>query len=178
MEPKSKEQQKEITAEMYLAFWEGEGRLPEGFSFSYGRGTPFDSLLNGIEKETDLFWNKSGISDWIYLSDSVEINAAAAAIANWARRHREMGDRMCFGEKCKALFPYCSKKVMVVIDHKDRFDGMTEETIRNCQDAGVLFCTVQSFYTLYDLIEKRLKIVEYETHPNYHDETHGSWWIE
>lgn len=176
-------------------FMNGEGRLPEGFSDPYNRttaygfvlrGTPFDTYLNKIRNRVDALHNRSGISDWLYLDESVEINAAAAAISDWVKRHREMHDRLM--EKCHIgnttiMLPlsastYCNEKLMIVIDDRRIFEDMTEESVQRCKDAGISFCTVLSDCKLYDLIEQKGKEIAYVTYPNYHDETYADWSIQ
>lgn len=86
---------------MFQNFMEGDGRLPEGFSERYNRTipsglvlheTPFEAYLKKIWDRVDALRNETGISDWIHLDGSVDINAAAQAISDWSKRHREMND--------------------------------------------------------------------------------------
>lgn len=171
-------------------FMNGEGRLPKGFSDPYHRttasglvlrGTPFDPYLNQIRNRVDALHDCSGISDWFYLDESVEINAAAAVISHWVKRHREMRDRL--KEKCRIghttiqlpISTYCNKKTMIVIDDRRRFEDLTEESIQRCKEAEISFCIVFSDGKLYDLIEQKEKEIAYEAYPNYHDETYANW---
>lgn len=100
---KSKEQKiADARAEIektFQDFMEGEGRLPEGFSERYNRttsfgwvlrNTPFEAYLSKIRDCVDALHDRTGISDWLYMDESLEINAAAQAISDWAKRHREM----------------------------------------------------------------------------------------
>ena len=41
--------------------------------------TPFEAYLNKIWDRVDSLHDKTGISDWLYLDESVDINAAAQA---------------------------------------------------------------------------------------------------
>lgn len=64
---------------------------------------------------------------------------------------------------------------MIVIDDRRRFEDITEESVQNCKDMGISFCTVLSDCKLYDHIEQKEKEITYETYPDYHDETHADW---
>ena len=72
-------------------------------------------------------------------------------------------------------FRHCGGKVMVVIDNKRRYEGITEESIERCEAEEISFCTVLSDCKLYDLIEQKEKEITYVTYPNYHDETYANW---
>lgn len=174
----------------FQVFLEGEGRLPEGFSERYNRtapsgfvlhDTPFEAYLNQIRDRVDALHDRTGIADWLYLDESVEINAAAAAISDWAKRHREMN--VLLREKSRvgnmsAAVPvsnYCAGKIMIVIDDRGRFADITEESLQKCKAEEISFCTVLSDCKLYDLIEKKEKEITYVTYPNYHDETYADW---
>lgn len=52
--------------------------------------TPFKAYLDTIKADVDRLYDDTGISDWFYLDESVEINAAAAAISDWVKRYKEM----------------------------------------------------------------------------------------
>ena len=52
--------------------------------------TPFKAYLDTIKADGDRLYDDTGISDWFYLDESVEINAAAAAISDWVKRYKEM----------------------------------------------------------------------------------------
>ena len=67
---------------------------------------------------------------------------------------------------------------MVVMDDGHDFNGIGEETLKNCKDAGISFCTIVSDRAMYDLIGQKEKEVKYATYPNYHDETYADWWLE
>ena len=191
---KSKEQKiADARAEIektFQDFMEGEGRLPEGFSERYNRTissglvlheTPFKAYLDKIRHSVDALYDKTGISDWLYLDESVEINAAAAAISDWAKRHREMN--VLLREKSRvgnmsAAVPvsnYCTGKIMIVIDDRCRFESITEESLQKCKSEEISFCTVLSDCKLYDLTEQKEKEITYVTYPNYHDETYADW---
>ena len=109
---------------MYREFLEGDGRLPEDFSFAYDRtaasgyilrGTPFDAYLDGLWDEVDSLRNMSNISEWVRLSAGAEINAAAAALVTWVKKTREMTEVL--QEKCRIghttimmpVFPCCTR---------------------------------------------------------------------
>lgn len=183
-----KERQAEIE-KTFQDFMRGEGRLPEGFSERYNRtcfghvfrGTPFDIYLNKISDIVDSLKDRSGISDWFHLDESVEINAAAAAISAWVKRHREVNrllDEKCHVDHTTIMLPvstYCREKIMIVIDDRCRFEDITEESVQSCKAAGISFCTVLSDRKLYDLIEQKEKEITYVTYPNYHDETYADW---
>ena len=171
-------------------FMEGEGRLPEGFSERYNRTissglvlheTPFKAYLDKIRHSVDALYDKTGISDWLYLDESVEINAAAQAISEWAKRHKEMNALLM--EKnhvgnATIMVPasdYCAGKIMIVIDDRCRFESITEESLQKCKSEEISFCTVLSDCKLYDLIEQKEKEITYVTYPNYHDETYANW---
>ena len=181
-------------AEMERAFQDlnGEGKLPEGFSAPYNstfedgfvlRGTPFDACLRTIRDSVDDLKNRSGVSDWLYLDDSVEINAAAEAISDWVKRHREMNkwiDKKChvgnrYISPPLSAFPYCVENIIIVIDDRRRFEDMTEESIQRCKDVGISFCSIVSDCAMYDLFEQKTKAIDYYTYPNYHDETYADW---
>ena len=166
-------------------FINGEGRLPEGFSEPYNTtyesygfttyGTPFDTYLNEIRSNVDDMDGMSGIKDWIYLDESVEINAAAA-ISDWAERHFEMDGLL--KEKCRkyhldywkimlrlpvSQFSRGMGKIMVVVDDRSRFENITEDSLRRCKNAGISFCTVLSDRKMYDLIAQEEKEIVYST---------------
>ena len=192
---KSKEQKiADARAEIektFQDFMEGEGRLPEGFSEPYIRitsfglvlnDTPFKAYLDTIKADVDRLYDDTGISDWFYLDESVEINAAAAAISDWVKRYKEMETMLrkkaCVDRKTTVsppAFRHCGGKVMVVIDNKRRYEGITEESIERCKAEEISFCKVLSDYKLYDLIEQKEKEITYVTYPNYHDETYANW---
>ena len=192
---KSKEQKiADARAEIektFQDFMEGEGRLPEGFSEPYIRitsfglvlnDTPFKAYLDTIKADVDRLYDDTGISDWFYLDESVEINAAAAAISDWVKRYKEMetmlSEKACIDRKTTVITPefrHCGGKVMVVIDNKRRYEGITEESIERCKAEEISFCTVLSDCKLYDLIEQKEKEITYVTYPNYHDETYANW---
>ena len=178
---------------IYKDFLDGEGRLPEGFSERYNkilpdgyiiRKTPFELYLKNIWKSVDKLRDESGISDWLYLDESVDINTAAAGICDWIKRHKEMNDLL--SKKCQIgnttimlpLSTYCDGKLMVVIDDSRRFDDITKEYLHNCKAVGISFCTIISDCALYDLIEQKEKKITYVTYPNYHDETYADWSLE
>ena len=140
-------------------FMEGEGRLPEGFSERYNRTmpsglvlheTPFKAYLDKIRHSVDALHDRTGISDWLYLDESVEINAAAQAISEWAKRHKEMNALLM--EKghvgnATIMVPasdYCAGKIMIVIDDRCRFESITEESLQKCKSEEISFCTVLS----------------------------------
>ncbi len=170
-----------------------EGKLPEGFSEPYTiydtrvhyvyRGTPFGEYLEEIRDNVDSLHDESGISNWLYLDESVEINAAAQAISYWRKRHKEVNAQLhenCYVAKAKAYIwpsssPYCDKKIMIVIADRSRFDGMTEESIQKCKEQEISFCTILSKSKMYDLIEQKEKEITYRTYLNYHDETYADW---
>ena len=93
---------------IYREFQEGEGRLPEGVSDPYNQynpdgvhrslNTPFEPYLDSIREGVDALRDGSGISEWLYLDPSVEINAASAAICDWVKRQRETTELL--QEKC------------------------------------------------------------------------------
>ena len=167
-------------------FTNGEGRLPEGFSEPYNTtyesngfpayGTPFDTYLNEIRSNVDDMDDMSGIKDWLYLDESVEINAAAAAISDWVERHFEMDGLL--KEKCHkyhldywkiklrlpvSRFSRGMGKIMVVADDRSRFENITEDSLRRCKNAGISFCTVLSDRKMYDLIAQEEKEIVYST---------------
>lgn len=175
---------------IYEDFLGGEGRLPEGFSERYNRSlpdgylireTPFEPFLKSIWKSVDKLRDETGISDWLHLDESAEINAAAAGICDWVKRHREMNDllrKKCHIGNTSIMLPlsaYCEGKLMVVMDDRRRFDDITEECLHECKAAGISFCTVISDCALYDLVEQKEKKITYATYPNYHDETYADW---
>ena len=191
---KSKEQKiADARAEIektFQEFMEGEGRLPEGFSERYNRTipsglvlheTPFKAYLDMIWHSVDALHDKTGISDWLYLDESLEINAATQAISDWAKRHREMNALL--KEKSHVgnttiMVPvsnYCTGRIMIVIDDRYRFEDITEESLQKCKSEEIYFCTVLSDCKLYDLIEQKEKEITYVTYPNYHDETYADW---
>ena len=191
---KSKEQKiADARAEIqktFQDFMEGEGRLPEGFSERYNRTmpsglvlheTPFKAYLDKIRHSVDALYDKTGISDWLYLDESLEINAAAQAISDWAKRHREMNALL--REKSHVgnttimvpVSDYCTEKIMIVIDDRCRFESITEESLQKCKSEEISFCTVLSDCKLYDLTEQKEKEITYVTYPNYHDETYADW---
>ena len=191
---KSKEQKiADARAEIektFQDFMEGEGRLPEGFSERYNRTmpsglvlheTPFKAYLDKIRHSVDALYDKTGISDWLYLDESVEINAAAQAISEWAKRQKEMNALLM--EKSHVgnatiMVPasdYCAGKIMIVIDDRCRFESITEESLQKCKSEEISFCTVLSDCKLYDLTEQKEKEITYVTYPNYHDETYADW---
>ena len=178
---------------IYKDFLDGEGRMPEGFSERYNkilpdgyiiRETPFELYLKNIWKSVDNLRDESGISDWLYLDESVDINTAAAGICDWIKRHKEMNDLL--SKKCQIsnttimlpLSTYCDGKLMIVIDDRRRFDDITKEYLHNCKTVGISFCTIISDCALYDLIEQKEKKITYVTYPNYHDETYADWSLE
>ena len=178
---------------IYKDFLDGEGRLPEGFSERYNRilpdvyiirKTPFELYLKNIGKSVDSLRDESGISDWLYLDESVDINTAAAEICDWIKRHKEMYDLL--RKKCQIgnttimlpLSTYCDRKLMIVIDDRRRFDDITKEYLHNCKAVGISFCTIISDCALYDLIEQKEKKITYVTYSNYHDETYADWSLE
>lgn len=158
---KSKEQKiADARAEIektFQEFMEGEGRLPEGFSERYNRTipsglvlheTPFKAYLDMIWHSVDALHDKTGISDWLYLDESLEINAATQAISDWVKRHREMNALL------KEKSHVGNTTIMVPVSN---------------------YCTVLSDCKLYDLIEQKEKEITYVTYPNYHDETYADW---
>ena len=191
---KSKEQKiADVRAEIektFQDFMEGEGRLPEGFSERYNRTissglvlheTPFKAYLDKIWHSVDALYDKTGISDWLYLDESVEINAAAQAISEWAKRHKEMNALLrekSYVGNTTIMVPvsdYCTEKIMIVIDDRCRFESITEESLQKCKSEEISFCTVLSDCKLYDLTEQKEKEITYVTYPNYHDETYADW---
>ena len=189
----AKEQARAEMKRVFQDFMNGEGKLPEGFSTPYNstftlkdkfvlRGTPFDAYLRIIRDSVDQLNNHSGISDWLYLDNSVEINAAAEAISDWVKRHREM--YKWISKKCRAddawslpwlVSPYGDENIIIVIDDRRRFEDMTEESIQCCKDVGISFCSIVSGCAMYDLFEQKTKVIDYYTYPNYHDETYADW---
>ena len=183
---------REIT-ERFQKFLEAEGRLPEGFSEPYNRisasgqfvrETPFEAYLDTIWKQVDSLRDETGISDWLFLDETADINAAALSIAAWANRHKE--ETRLLREKCHIgnttimlpVSPYCTEKVMVVIKDGQAFRGMTTQSLQACQEENISFCTVLSDRKLYDLAEQKEKEIQYITYPNYHDETYANWYIQ
>ena len=172
-------------------FAEGECRLPDGFSEPYIRftsfglvlhDTPFKAYLDTIKTDVGRLFDGTGISDWFYLDESVELNAAAIAISDWAKRYKKM--KSLLREKghvdrkttvTSPAFHRCREKIMVVIDDKRRFEVITEESIERCKDEKISFCTILSDRKLYDLFEQKEKEVTYVTFLNYHDETYAQW---
>ena len=178
--------------QMYRAFLEDGGKLPEGFSCPYNlgagirrilRGTPFDAFLKRIDERVDFLRNRSGVSDWLYLEGTADLPAAIVQITGWATRHREM-DRL-IRQKCHVgntyIMPpvsvYCREKVMVVTGAGSLPDSVPEEAVQGCRDAGVSFCRVLGEDRLYDLIERREMRVAWVEYPNYHDETYADWYF-
>ncbi len=149
-------------------------QLPLGFSEKYNMvllngykysGTPFEAYLDDIRECVGSLYDRSGISEWLYLDDSVEINAAVSAICSWVKQYR-------------GRFGYSDAKIMIVIDDRQRFDSMSEKSIQNCKTADISFCTIISDHRLYDLIEQKDKWLTYEFQPNYHDDINAYWRIE
>lgn len=111
----------------------------------------------------------------------MEINVAAQAISEWAKQHKEMnallrkkshvGNTTIF----VLVSNYCEGRIMIVIDDRRRFEGITKESLQKCKAEGISFCTVLSDCKLYDLIEQKEKEITYVTYPNYHDETYADW---
>lgn len=184
--------EQEIAAEeaeikkIYQDFIAGEGKLPEGFSHKYNTTTPsgyilpetpFKEYLDEIGEAVDLLNNRSGISDWIYFDGHIEINTAIEMITDWAGRHRKMHARL----HEKGLYfinpIYCTRKIMVVLESGDTLRNVTEKSLESCKAEEISFCTILSECELYDLIEHKAKKIEYETYPNYHDETYADWWF-
>lgn len=183
------------TKEMLQNFVNGEGSLPTGFSSLYkDRGpvfykrTPFDTYLKEIEGGVETLYDRSGIASWLYLDKTVEINAAAVAISDCVKRHREMStllNKKCYKyDACYIIMlpllvlPFRDGKVMIVIDDRSRFKGFTEESIQRCIDAGISFCTVLSDCKLYDLIEQKEKEIAYAIYPSQLDGEYADWWIQ
>ncbi len=183
----------------YLRFTEGEGRLPVGFSHFYneirsgscfveGPDTPFGEYLQKIIESEDIerMMDSTGISDWFYLDESAEINAAAASICNWVKRHREMdselGRKIRIGEhyvSSPVPYRYFYGKFMIVIGDRHRFDDFAEDSVQNCKALNISFCVLLSDHQLYDLIEQKEKKITYQTGPNFSgDATYASWRIE
>ena len=89
-----------------------------------------------------------------------------------------LSEKACIDRKTTVITPvfrHCGGKVMVVIDNKRRYEGITEESIERCKAEEISFCTVLSDCKLYDLIEQKEKEITYVTYPNYHDETYADW---
>lgn len=180
----------------YQEFLEGEGRLPEGFSFKYNefpdtgpgwKGTPFDAYLAEIRDEVDVLKDTTNISDWVYLESSVDINTATEAIVDWVKKHREFGKQLYYtystpeGKEVSTSFVgsrYCYGKIMVVLDSNDEFDAISKEAVQACIETDISFCTIIPDICLYDLIEQKKKRIKYNCYPNYHDEDHADWWLE
>ena len=175
---------------LYQEFLEGDCRLPEDFSFAYDRttasgyilrGTPFDAYLDGLWNEVDSLRNMTNISEWVRLSAGAEINAAAGALVTWVKKTREMTEVL--QEKCRIghttimmpVFPCCTRRVMVVLEDEGVFAPMSEETAELCKTVGISFCIVRSDRKYFDLMEQREWEIEYQTYPNYHDETYADW---
>ena len=198
---KSKEEKKQQEIEnaraeiqkIYKDFLDGEGRLPDGFMQRYTKTlpngytiqkTPFESYLKSIWKSVDRLGDESHISDWLFLDGSVDINTAAVQICDWVKRHRKMNEALrqkCHIGNTTIMLPVsscCNDKIMVVMDGGHRFNGIGEEILKNCKDAGISFCTIVSDCAMYDLTEQKEKEVKYVTYPNYHDETYADWWLE
>lgn len=173
---------------IYQEFLDGDGRLPEGFSEKYNETipsgyilhkTPFEEYLGEIGRTIDALHDSTGISDWIYFDGRIEINAAIEMITDWARRHREMNTHL---RKRKVGFRvlslYCEHKIMVVMENGDAFRNVTEKSIASCKAEQISFCTILSKCELYDLMEHKVKMIQYATYPSYHDETYADWWLE
>lgn len=170
---------------IYQDFINGEGRLPEGFSEKYNKtlkdgfilhGTPFEEYLPTV----DALHDRTGISDWIYFDGHIEINAAIDRITDWVRRHREMNTYLKLKKSevgFMYLVLYCDHGIMVVMENGDAFRNVTEKSIASCKAERISFCTILSECELYDLIEHKVKTIEYITYPNYHDETYADWWF-
>ncbi|MBQ3603137.1 MAG: hypothetical protein IJA02_04815 [Clostridia bacterium] len=180
---------------IYKDFIDGEGKLPQSFSERYNKvlpdgyiiqETPFEPYLKNISNTVDRLTNKSGISDWIYLNESADINTASAEICDWVKCHREMNDllsKMCRVGDTLIMLPltlttYCERKIMIVTDDRSRFDNILEESLQNCKSAGISFCLILSDCELYDLVEQKAKKITYVTYPNYHDEIYADWSFE
>lgn len=173
----------------YQAFLEGEGKLPEGLSAPYNtvhlpgvvfHNSPFEAYLKTVNNRVDRLNDRSGISDWLHLDGSAEINEAAAALSVCIRRHREMNDRMydALGWRFECRFR-CRKgePVMVVLDDPKQFEKITGQTVQVCKAEGISFCTLVSDRRLYDLMEQAQKEIICEEYPNYHDETYADWFL-
>lgn len=79
------------------------------------------------------------------------------------------------------IFPistYGQQKVMIVMNDRQPFEYITEQSIKNCKKDNISFCTILSDCKLYDLIEQKEKEIKYFTYWNYHDETYADWWFE
>ena len=170
-------------AEKYQELLKREGKLPEGFSLPYDRvfhdgmvvnKTPFSARLQEIGDGAGTLNNRSGISDWLYFDGSVEINAAAAAIADWYPHNLALNP-FCLGQVFTRYNCIIGEIVMIVLEDGEQFQKLTEESLRMCKEAGISFCTVLSDRRLYDLMEQSEKELTYETYLNYHDETCADW---
>ncbi len=187
---KKSQARKEMDA-AYQAFLKNEGKLPQGFSVPYLRnngryswqGTPFDAYLDHAEPHADSISNHSGISDWLHLDETEDINRSVAEILDWVRRHKEMQQqqrKMCdFGNTTilPPLYQHCTKGVMVILDDGELFREISQEQLDACKAAGISFCTNLTDRKLYDLMEQKEKGVGTESHPNHHDETHATWYF-
>ena len=169
--------------EIYKLFLEGEGRLPEGFSYRYETwpGTPFSAYLRELQDGFYRLEDRSGISDWLYLDGSAEIKIAAAAICLWVKRNREMNSLV--REKCHHFCDYRVKyplrgMIMVVTDDMHGFDEIDEGSIQACKDLGISFCTVLSDRKLYDLIGQKEKEITYSTYLGAFDDDYLVWTLE
>lgn len=174
----------------FIEFLKGEGKLPEGFSEPYNRTfpdgyiikkTPFEDYLKDIGKTVDKLTDESGISEWLYLDDSADLNTAATEICDWIKRHRAFYESL--REKCRVgnssiilTEPtYGDAQIMVVVSSKEPFFAVSEAALQDCAALGISFCTIVSECSLYDLLEQKEKTIVYETYPNYHDETYANW---
>lgn len=171
----------------YQTFLETEGKLPRGFSEPYIQieqlryGTPFRAYLDSIQERVDRLRDESGISDWLYWNGSPDIRTAAETIIRWCNLHREMNRRL--SAQCRNLFIlppvkfYGTGRVMVVVADVNPFRHLGEDIRQACREANVSFCTILTESSLYDLIEQKEQQIDYDTHPNYHDETYAEWWL-
>lgn len=168
----------------YQEYLENEGKLPAGFSVPYERlypsgiiinHTPFKAYLDEIRGRVDALHDRSGISDWLHLDSSVEINAAAASICDWFTRYRQMKRSRSDHKGFHRFSCTMGERIMIVLEDGDLFKRMTRESLQMCQAADIGFCTVLSEGRMFDLIEQKEKELTYDTYPNYHDETYGDW---
>ncbi len=152
----------------YQSFLDNEGRLPDGFIYKYDRtspaghvlhGTPFDACLSSIRDMFDNLHNLSGISEWIYYDNSVEINVATNALVAWVKRCREADKKLLHydytdsdGNKETIYFGFVGRRgygnIMVVMDNKCEFENISKETLQHCREIGISFCTNVSFRNL------------------------------
>lgn len=177
----------------FMEFVNGAGKLPEGFSEPYNRTlydgyivkkTPFEDYLKDIGNSVDSLRDESGISDWLHLDDSVDMNTAVTEICHWIKGHRAFYESL--REKCRvgdSYIPlteptYGDAQIMVVINSKESFSGVSEAALQECVALGISFCTIVSDCSLYDLMEQKEKKIVYKTYPNYHDETYANWRFE